>query len=232
MHVDDEGLHLAGESVVEWLDEDVVLGYPSARACDPRLVLGVGARLRSGTILYAGSRIGRRFETGHHVVIREENRIGDDVSVWSNSIVDYGCVLGDRVKIHSNCYIAQYTEIEDDAFLAPGVTLANDLFPGSEESARWMRGPSIGAGAQIGVNVTILPYVRIGQAAIIGAGSVVTKDIPDCSIAYGAPAVAVRDLSEAHVDERVRARATDASRRRGVVMRLIESETEAAEDPA
>src|SRR6185369_16053138 len=95
----------------------------------------------------------------------------------------------DRVKIHSNCYIAQFTVIEDDAFLAPGVSIANDLYPGDEESARLMTGPHIGAGAQIGVNVTILPFVRIGAGAIIGAGSVVTRDIPPGAVAFGNPAV-------------------------------------------
>ena len=148
-------------------------------------MVGDGARLRTGTVLYVGSRIGRNFETGHHVVVREQNRIGNDVSVWSDTVVDYGCVIGHRVKIHSNCYIAQFTEIEDDAFLAPGVTIANDLYPGSRISAEQMRGPLIAAGAQIGVNVTILPYVRIGAGAIIGAGSTVTRDIPDRTIAYG-----------------------------------------------
>jgi acetyltransferase-like isoleucine patch superfamily enzyme len=186
-----------------WLDDDVLLGYPSARDSDPRLVLGPGARLRSGTVLYAGSRIGRCLETGHHVVIREENALGDDVSVWSNTVIDYGCVIGDRVKIHSNCYIAQFTEIAHDAFLAPGVTIANDLYPGTEESARLMRGPTIGAYAQVGVNVTILPYVRIGRESIIGAGSVVTRDIPDCEIAYGSPAVPVRGRDEERLRERM-----------------------------
>jgi acetyltransferase-like isoleucine patch superfamily enzyme len=220
-----------GQPVTDWLDDDVLLGYPSARGCDPRLVLGIGARLRSGTVLYAGSRIGRCFETGHHVVIREGNRIGDDVSVWSNTVIDYGCVVGDRVKVHSNCYIAQYTEIEDDAFLAPGVTLANDLFPGSAVSAQLMGGPSIGAGAQIGVNVTILPYVRIGRAAIIGAGSVVTKDIPDGAIAYGAPAVAVRDRADVSVQDRVMARATEALRGNPRVVPIRDRHGDAGEGP-
>ena len=195
------------------LDDDVVLGYRGSRPCDPRLVLGEGARLRSGTILYAGSRIGQRFETGHHVVIREENRLGDDVSVWSNTVVDYGCVIGDRTKIHSNCYVAQFTELEDDVFLAPGVVIANDLFPGFEISASAMRGPSIGAGAQIGVNSTILPYVRIGERAMIGAGSVVTRDIPADTLAYGAPAVPVRDVGDVAVHQRVLERASEAAGR-------------------
>jgi acetyltransferase-like isoleucine patch superfamily enzyme len=170
-------------------DPDVQIGYEVARDVDRYLRLGADATLRSGTVIYVGSRIGDRFETGHHVVIREQCRIGDDVSVWGNTIVDYGCRLGSRVKIHSNCYVAQFTEIEDDAFLAPGVTIANDLYPGQVASARVMSGPSIGAGAQLGVNVTVLPFVRIGAGCLVGAGSVVTRDLPAGAVAYGNPAV-------------------------------------------
>lgn len=170
-------------------DVGVVVGYPPAREVDPRLVLGAGAQLRTGTVIYLGSAIGDRFQTGHHVVVREECRIGDDVSVWSNSVVDYGCRIGAGVKIHSNCYVAQYTEIGDDAFLAPGVTIANDLYPGHPGSAELMSGPSIGAGAQLGVNVTVLPFVRIGEGCLVGSGAVVTRDLPAGTVAYGNPAV-------------------------------------------
>lgn len=193
-----------GEGIAS--DEGVTLGYLPGRSSVGPLVLGPGARLRSGTVLYAGSRIGRGFETGHHVVVREGSRIGDDVSVWSNAVIDYGCVLGDRVKVHCNCYVAQFTELEDDVFLAPGVTIANDLVPGNGGSAAAMAGPLVQAGAQVGVNVTILPYVTIGAGAIVGAGSVVTRDIPAGMVAYGNPAAPVRRAEELRdVEARVRA---------------------------
>jgi acetyltransferase-like isoleucine patch superfamily enzyme len=169
-------------------DPDVQVGYAPDRPTGLSFSLGTGARLRSGTVLYAGSRIGARLQTGHHVVIREDCEIGDDVSVWSNSVVDYGCRIGDGVKIHSNCYVAQYTEIGPGAFLAPGVTCANDLYPGQSDSAAVMSGPVIGAGAQLGVNVTVLPFVRIGPGSIVGAGSVVTRDVPAGAVVYGNPA--------------------------------------------
>ncbi len=121
-------------------------------------------------------------------MLREECEIGDDVAVWSNSVIDYGCTVGRGAKIHTNCYVAQFSEIGEDAFLAPGVSFANDLYPGDEASAARMRGPVIGARAQLGVNVTVLPYVRIGDGAIIGAGSVVTRDIPPGVVAFGSPA--------------------------------------------
>ena len=171
-------------------DRSAIIGYPTERAAGNRdLSLGPQARLRGGTILYVGSTIGARLQTGHNVIVREECSIGDDVSIWSNTVVDYGCRIGNRVKIHSNCYVAQYTEIEDDAFLAPGVTIANDLYPGQPGSAKVMSGPTIGAGAQIGVNVTILPFVRIGAGCLIGAGAVVVLDVPEGSVAFGNPAV-------------------------------------------
>lgn len=187
-------------------DHDVIVGYASGRPGDEPLALGPDARLRSGTVLYQGSAIGARFETGHHVVIREGCKIGDDVTVWSSSIIDYGCRIGSGVKIHANCYVAQFTEIEDAAFLAPGVSIANDLYPGNASSKGAMSGPSIGAGAQIGVNVTILPFVRIGAGALVGAGSTVTRDVSEGCVAYGSPAVvhgSVQDLER--IERRVEA---------------------------
>jgi len=193
-------------------DQGVVVGYPVPRPGLGPLVLGAGARLRSGTVLYDGTTVGSRLETGHGVVIREGCEIGKDVSIWSNSVIDYGCRIGDRVKVHCNCYVAQYTELENGVFLAPGVIIANDLYPGDGRSAQLMAGPRIGAGAQIGVNVTILPYVRIGAGALVGAGSVVTRDIPAGVVAFGNPAVARRRLEDLpSLDERVVADDASAS---------------------
>jgi acetyltransferase-like isoleucine patch superfamily enzyme len=177
-------------------DEGVLLGVASDRGRFGALRLGGGARLRSGTVLYQGARIGDRFQTGHHVVVREETVIGDDVSLWSNSVIDYGCVVGDGVKIHCNCYVAQFTEIEEGAFLGPGVVLTNDLYPGREDSAAALSGPLIGARAHIGGNVTVLPFVTIGAGALIGAGSVVTRDVASGTVAYGCPAVPVRAVED------------------------------------
>jgi acetyltransferase-like isoleucine patch superfamily enzyme len=214
---------LPGVSAGEGLETDanVVLGYPppsgTARQRTGRegLHLGGHARVRSGSVLYLGSRIGAHLETGHNVIIREGCTIGDDVAVWSNSVIDYGCWIGDRVKIHSNCYVAQFTEIGPDAFLAPGVTVANDLYPGQAASAQVMSGPCIGARAQIGVNVTILPYVRIGPGCLIGAGAVVARDVPEGMVAFGNPATVrgkVRDLPA--IESRIAAVPTSASRYR------------------
>jgi acetyltransferase-like isoleucine patch superfamily enzyme len=168
------------------IDPGVLLGYPSGR---PGVVgetrIGAGARIRAGSIIYAAVAIGEDFETGHHVVIREENRIGSHGTVWNNSTIDYGCSIGDRVKIHCNVYVAQFTTIDDDVFLAPGVTIANDPHP---ICTKCMQGPTIRRGARIGVNVTLLPLITIGENALVGAGSVVTSDVPPGMLAAGNPA--------------------------------------------
>jgi acetyltransferase-like isoleucine patch superfamily enzyme len=176
------------------IDDDVILGYITGRSiADPALYIGPDARIRSGTVIYAGSTIGTRLQTGHNVVIREENSIGDDLNIWNNATIDYGCVIGNNVKIHCNVYVAQFTTLEDDVFLAPGVMIANDPHP---LCGLCMRGPTIQRGARIGVNVTLLPHVTIGEGALIGAGSVVTKDIPAFSVAYGNPAQPVKSVND------------------------------------
>jgi acetyltransferase-like isoleucine patch superfamily enzyme len=181
-----------GEKAV--IDEGVVLGYLPVRGGHIVLTIGSGAHIRQGTIIYGGSRIGFNLETGHYVIIREENDIGDNFRIWNNSVIDYGCHIANDVKIHNKVYVAQFSTIEDDVFLAPGVTLANDLHPGCPHSHECMRGPYIKKGAQIGINCTVLPRVVIGEYAVIGAGSVVTKDIPDCAVAYGNPAQVKGDI--------------------------------------
>src|SRR5664280_2864802 len=104
------------------IDPTATLGEVPARPIrDLALRIGRGACIRSGTVVYAGSMIGDYFATGHNVVVREENIIGDRVSVWGGSTIDYGCKIGSRVKIHTGVYIAQFSILEDDVFLAPGV---------------------------------------------------------------------------------------------------------------
>ena len=178
------------------IDDGVTLGYPAARCDDHLLTIGPDARIRCGTIIYSGSSIGRNLETGHNVVIREQNIIGDNLRIWGSSTIDYGCCIGNNVRIHNRAYIAQFTLIEDDVFIGPGVTLANDIHPGCPNAVECMEGPRIKKGAQIGVNACVLPRVVIGENAVIGAGSVVTKDIPPGVVAYGNPAQVVCDISD------------------------------------
>ena len=176
------------------VDPEVILGYLGGRRiADVTLRIGPGARIRSGTVIYAGSRIGAGLETGHNVVIREENAIGDRLDIWNSSTIDYGCEIGNGVKIHCNVYVAQFTTLEDDVFLAPGVTIVNDPHP---LCGLCMRGPTIKRSARVGVNATILSHVTIGEGALVGAGSVVTSDVPIRTVVYGHPARPVKSVDD------------------------------------
>ena len=179
------------------IDENVILAYDISKELKDRyLYIGENAVIRSGSIIYVGTRIGKNLETGHNVVIREENEIGDNFKIWNNSVVDYGCKIGNNVKIHSACYVAQFTTMEDDVFLAPGVMIANDYHPGCKYSKKCMKGPYLERGVQVGVNATLLPYVRIGAYSLVASGSVVTKDFPPYSLICGNPARKVKDVRE------------------------------------
>jgi len=168
------------------LDPRAVVGeLPGRKIADLTLSIGPHAIIRSFSVIYAGSRIGAHLETGHGAVIREENRIGDDFSIWNNSTVDYGCVIGSRVRVHTGVYIAQFTVIEDDVFLAPGVMIANDRHPICRDC---MRGPTIKRAARVGINATLLPEIVVGEAALVGAGAVVTRDVPARAVVVGNPA--------------------------------------------
>ncbi len=86
-----------------------MLDAPADRVPDAAPTILTAVRgVRSGTAIYRGSTIGPGLETGHNVVIREENRIGAEFSIWSNSTIDYGCTIGDRVRVHCNVYVAQF----------------------------------------------------------------------------------------------------------------------------
>src|SRR3989339_2229183 len=92
------------------IDKTARVGIVTPRIKKPKkTVLGPGANVRSNSMLYSNSKIGKNLQTGHNVVIREENEIGDNFSVWNNTTIDYGCKIGNNVKIHCNCYIAQFT---------------------------------------------------------------------------------------------------------------------------
>jgi len=179
------------------VERDVILGRVPDREVEiVPLRIGDDSILRSGTVIYACTTIGRGLETGHNVVIREENVLGDEARIWSGTVIDYGCRIGDRVKIHCSCYIAQFTDIADDVFIGPGVTATNDMHPGCPSSMGCLKGPVIRAGAVIGGGVTLLPRVVIGERALVGAGSVVTRDVERHAVVAGNPARRIGSIEE------------------------------------
>lgn len=176
----------------------VVLGLPPRGHADGELALAIGERahLRSHTVVYAGSVIGRRFQTGHGVLIRESNEIGDDVSVGSHSVIEHHVRIADGVRIHSNAFIPEFSVLEAGAWVGPNVVLTNARYPLGAGVKEALRGPLIRERAKIGANATLLPGVVIGRDALVGAGSVVVEDVPDGKVVVGNPARVVRDVAD------------------------------------
>jgi len=180
----------------EHIGPGTVVGcVPTREVASLDLCIGPGAVIRSGTVIYLGSTIGQGLDTGHNAVIREENEIGDEFRLWSGSVVGYGCRIGHRVKVHCNVFVAEFTVIEDEAFIGPGTVITNDWHPGCPRSPECMQGPTIRRRARIGGNCTILPRVVIGAEALVGAGSVVTRDVPPGAVVAGNPARVINQVS-------------------------------------
>ena len=170
------------------IQEFVVLGaIPNSENIEP-LIIGDNCLIRSHTVIYLSTVIGRKCQTGHGVLIRENNRIGNDVSIGSHSVIERDTILSDNVRIHSNVFIPEYTKLEEYAWIGPNVVMTNAYHPLCNKVKECLKGPLIKKHAIIGANSTILPYVTIGEGAFIGAGSVVTKNVPDGAVAVGVPA--------------------------------------------
>lgn len=159
-------------------------------------VIGDGAIINSHTVMYFGNKIGRNFRTGHGVLIREDNRIGDDVSIGSGSNVEHHVRLGNGVRLHSNVFVPELSVLEDLCWLGPNVVLTNAKYPASPTTKHELVGCYIEKGAKIGANTTVLPGIRIGAFALVGAGSVITRDVPAGAVVVGSPARIINEVSK------------------------------------
>jgi acetyltransferase-like isoleucine patch superfamily enzyme len=175
--------------------EQVTLGFPSRNNLTKKdfsgTTIGKNAIIRSGTILYCDVVIGDDFQTGHNVMIREKTRIGDRVAIGTGTVIEGHTVIGNDVSLQSMVYIPTETTIGDHVFIGPNAVLTNDRYPPTRTGD--LKGPVIKNHAAIGANTTILPGVCIGESALIAAGSVVTRNVPDHMLAIGSPA-RIRDL--------------------------------------
>jgi acetyltransferase-like isoleucine patch superfamily enzyme len=158
--------------------------------------IGEHAVIRSHTVIYAGNVIGRNFQTGNKVNIRESNRIGDDVSVGTLSVIEHHVEIGNRVRIHTQVFIPEFSVLEDGCWIGPNVVLTNAKYPLSPNVKHELAGPVIRQGAKIGANATLLPGVVIGENALVGAGAVVVRDVPAGAVVAGNPARVIRRVSD------------------------------------
>ncbi len=139
-------------------------------------------------IVEEGARIGEGTRIWHFVHIRKGAKIGKNCNIGKGVYIDVNVEIGNNVKIQNFVSIYRGVKIEDDVFIGPHATFTNDLYPRSFNED-WELVPTlVKKGASIGANATIVCGITIGEYAMIGAGAVVTKDVPPFGLVYGNPA--------------------------------------------
>ena len=163
----------------------------------PPTVVGDGTVISTGAIVFAGSTIGARVILGDQSCVRERVTIAEDVVVGRGSLVENDTTIGARTKIQAEAYVTAYSTLEEDVFVAPCVVTTNDNFMGrTEKRLEVMQGPTIRRGARIGGGAILCPGIEIGEEAFVGAGAVVTKDVPPRTVVVGSPARVLREVPE------------------------------------
>ena len=163
----------------------------------PPLEIGAGTIVSTGATVFAGTRIGERVVVGDGARVRERVVIGDDVVVGSGSLIENDTTVGAMTKIQAEAYITAYSTLEEAVFIAPCVVTTNDNFMGRTEKRHGLiKGPTIRRGARVGGGAILCPGVEIGEDAFVGAGAVVTKDVPARVVVVGSPARVLRDVPE------------------------------------
>ena len=202
--------HLEGDVVIlggtligagSIIGRNVTVGYPSRRKikslvsaksfditrCDlvsEGAKIGESCIIRSGSVIYELAVLEDGVETGHNVLIREGSSVGKSSLVGSSTILDGKVTIAKNVSVQSNVYLPHLTVIKNGVFIAPNVCFTNDPYPKSSRLVETV----VEENAIICANSTILPGLKIGERAVVGAGSVVTKDVSAGSVVVGSPA--------------------------------------------
>jgi acetyltransferase-like isoleucine patch superfamily enzyme len=185
------------------LGDGCVIGKPpslgarstSSREEPPPAVLGEGVTVGAGAVVVAGARIGDGCVVADQAHVRERTEIGAESVVGRGASVENDVRIGARVKLQTGAYVTAWSVVEDDVFVAPGVVLTNDPTAGRRRGEE-LRGATLRRACRIGGGAVLLPGVEVGEEAFVGAGAVVTRDVPARTVAVGVPAKVVREVGE------------------------------------
>ena len=155
----------------------------------PPLEIGEEGFIGAQTVIYRGARLAAKVFVADLASVREDVVVETGVIVGRGVTIENKCRIGEYTKLESNVYVVAMTTIGERCFIAPGVCMANDNFLGrTEERFKHMRGPDIRRGARVGANAILMPGIIVGEEAVVGAGAVVTKDVPPYQTVVGVPA--------------------------------------------
>ncbi|MFO8110558.1 MAG: acyltransferase [Thermoplasmata archaeon] len=133
--------------------------------------------------------IGEDTKIWHYAHVRSGSKIGKNCNLGKDVYVDEGVVIGDNVRIQNGVSLYKGVLVKDDVFLGPHMTFTNDLYPRANNNGWVAVETLVKKGASIGAHATVISGVTIGEYSMVGAGAVVTKDVPDFGLVYGNPAV-------------------------------------------
>src|SRR5579884_2151687 len=166
----------------------------------PPTVIGDGTVISTGAIVFAGTTVGARCIVGDQSCIRERVTMADDCILGRGSLIENDTTVGAGTRIQAEAYVTAYSTLEEDVFIAPCVVTTNDDLMGrTEERHGRIKGPTIRRGARVGGGAVLCPAVEIGEEAFVGAGAVVTKDVPPRAVVYGNPARVQKEVPEAEL---------------------------------
>jgi acetyltransferase-like isoleucine patch superfamily enzyme len=158
-------------------------------------VVGDGTVISTGAIVFAGTTLGARVIVGDQSCVRERVTVADDVVIGRGALVENDTTIGARTRIQAQAYVTAYSTLEEDVFVAPCVVTTNDNLMGrTERRLELMKGPTIRRGARVGGGAILCPGIEVGEEAFVGAGAVVTKDVPPRTVVVGSPARVLRDV--------------------------------------
>lgn len=159
----------------------------------PPVRFGSNIVIGTGSIIYAGSRIGDYFYSADSIIVREGCSIAKRVSIGKKAIVEHHVKLGEGTKLQSYALVGEGMKVGKDVFIGPFFNGTCDKFMDRLEEFVFQP-PSIKDHARIGAHVVLMAGITVGKDSVIGAGAVVTKDIPDYCIAVGIPAKVVKEI--------------------------------------
>ncbi|MDN5319806.1 MAG: UDP-2-acetamido-3-amino-2,3-dideoxy-glucuronate N-acetyltransferase [Thermococcaceae archaeon] len=139
-------------------------------------------------VVEEGAEIGEGTRIWHFAHIRKGAKIGKNCNIGKDVYIDVGVEIGNNVKIQNGVSVYRGVKVEDDVFLGPHMTFTNDLYPRAFNENWELVSTLVKKGASIGAHATIVCGVTIGEYAMIGAGAVVTKDVPPFGLVFGNPA--------------------------------------------